>query len=205
MNTRKINITLKKNMKRKIIACLLLAILLPTTYCQNDDPKIGFNLLRLTGGKISDIDYPDSHHKALGFMGEVNLMESGMWLNGAAEFDLSSKEFTTINLGLGLGIPLKINDNIDFLLELEPLSMYFNMYDAGVLNSAFITKFRYRMFILETKTNFWDWQKGKDPVLKENSYYALNVLFLKELTAGIMYKPLSEGVNFLSLSFGMTF
>lgn len=192
-------------MKKTLLTVLIFAAFLISSFGQNDDPKIGFNIMRLTGGKITDIDYPNSSNKAMGFMGEVNLMESGLWLNGAAEFDISGKEFTTINLGLGLGIPLKVNDNFDFLIELEPLSMYFNMYDAGTFNSAFMTKFRYRMIILETKTNFWDWQKGKDPVLKENSYYALNVLFLKQFTAGIMYKPLGEGVNYLSLSFGMTF
>ena len=188
--------------------CFILFFLIVTSNVKSqnsDDPKIGFNLLRITGGKISDKKYPNSPNNAIGFMGEANLLGSGMWLNSSSEYDLGKKEFSTIGLGIGIGIPLKINEHVDFLIALEPLSMYFNMYDAGSFNSAFLTKFRYRMFILETKTNFWDWRKGKDPVLEENSYYAFNVLFLKEFTAGVMYKRLDVGINYLSLTAGLTF
>jgi hypothetical protein len=168
---------------------------------QDQDPSIDFDNVRLSFGSIfSNID-GNPGGMAIGLSTEYT---AEMYLfGGSADFNFATKKLASLTFDLGGGLPAYITDDADLFLGISSLSLNLNTYGGGVANSAFLLKVRYKEFIYEGKTTFWNWQKGRDPVLKENGYYGVSYRFPGGLITGVNYRLYAEGASFLNFNIGM--
>jgi hypothetical protein len=192
------------NVKRKLGLVLFVIIVANCSLrAQKKEPEIEFDNLRLTGGSIISDVKNKSGGSGIGYSIEYTVEKYLFGTSG--DLNLKTKKFASITIDLGGGIPQKINDDMDFFLGISTLSVNLNDYGAGPFNSAVLLKLRFKKLVLESKTNFWDWQKGKDPVLKENGYYGVSYIIFKSLAVGVQYRLYAEDARYLNFNVGLLY
>lgn len=187
----------------KIITLLLFLLVPILSYCQTEtEPEIEFDNVRFSAGKIfSNIE----NHEAgmgLGLSTEFTLYK--YLFATSFDFDLKTKKFVSLTFDYGAGLSQYISENMDMFIGISAFSLNLNAYNGG-FNSAFLLKIRYKKLILEGKTTFWNWEKGKNPVLKENGYYGITYRLFKDFAAGVQYRLYAVDANFLNVHFGLIF
>ena len=199
-----------KLIKRKIEVqpkafCLFIIIVTASfsLKAQEKKPSIDFDNLRLTGGSIvSDVKNKPGG-TAIGFATEYTVDKYLLGTTG--EFNLDTKKFSSITFDCGGGVPMGISNDMDFFFGISALSINLNEFGGGPLNTALLLKLRFKKLVFESKTTVWDWQKGKDPVLKENGYYGISYIIYKDFAAGFQYKLYAEGAQYLNVHVGLLF
>ena len=185
---------------KKALGLIIAVVFAGATVNAQIDPTIDFDNFRLTAGSIMSGVSNNPGGPALGFSTEYTVDKYLFGTSG--EFNFNTAKFTALTFDLGGGIPQGINEDMDFFIGISTLSVNLNAYGAGPFNCSFLFKLRYQKFVFESKTNFWDWQKGKDPILKENGYYGLSYRIVKNMAAGIQYKLIAENASYLNVHFG---
>jgi hypothetical protein len=186
-------------MKNTLI--LLIFIFPIIVYGQSEpDPLIDFDNVRFSAGKIlSDVENKEAGI-GLGLSTEYTMDK--YFFGGSADFDMKTKKFVSLTFELGGGMPAYLTDDMDFFLGISMLSINSN---AGPFNSALLLKLRYKQLIFESKTTLWNWQKGKDPVFKENGYYGITYRLVKDFAVGVQYRLYAEDTRFLNVHIGLMF
>jgi hypothetical protein len=205
MESKKINMSrlifpFKGNYLRTIIA---FSMLLNVSLLKAQEPKIEFDNVRIVGGKIISNIKNKEGGSNIGIATEYTVDK---YLFGtSADFNLANKKFASVTFDIGGGIPQYISDDMDFFLGISALSVNLNTYGGGPFNSAILLKLRFKKFVYEGKTTVWNWQKGKDPVFKENGYYGFSFIITKSMALGFQYKLYAEDAYSFNIHFGWIF
>lgn len=158
--------------------------------------SIGFDNFKLHAGNIHSRDKYKPGGMGLGFSCEYSM--SGYYMGTSADFNLNTKAFNCLTLDIGGAYPIELSPGFDFYFGISTLSLNLSNWDASPLNSAFLYKFMYKKVLFEAKTTFFGWRKGKDPVLRENGFYALSYRFNSGLALGVNYKLIARDAQFLN-------
>lgn len=178
------------------------------TVAQVKEGEYMFSNFRLTAGNVysqePQIRIPKG--TTLGFSCEGTVYDNSF---GAVsmEYNIGSKNLENFTFDLGGGLSSEVQTDMDLFLGISLLSLNLNSYAKSKypLSSTLFYKLRYKKYIFEAKTNVWNWAKGKDPVLYENSYYGFSYLITKNLNAGLIYKTYSKDVKYIHIIFGLMF
>lgn len=187
--------------KLYLILCFIVPIL---AFGQSEpDPQIGFDNIRISAGKIfSNVENKEAGI-GLGFSTEVTLYKN--FLATSADFDFKTKKFPSLTFDYGAALSQYISDNMDMFIGISAFSLNLNTYGGFPFNSSFLLKIRYQQLIFESKTTFWNWQKGRDHVLKENGYYGVCYMLENGVTAGLQCRLYAKDANFFNAHIGYWF
>jgi hypothetical protein len=185
------------------IVVMFLALQLVSAQSDLKPASIEFDNFKLNFGNIHSRDVYKPGGMSLG--GSCEYAYDNYYMGTSADFNFNTKQFSCITFDIGGAVPFEAAPGLDFYFGISALSVNLSNWDASPLNSALLYKFMYKKVLFEAKTTFWGWQKGKDPVLRENGFYALSYRFNSGIALGLNYKLIARDAQFLSGQFAYVF